>query len=177
MTEGLIGGGEISRRRSSEDKNLVVQSAGTEGKLPVCRSGSHIEGCRNKDDISTFQHHPSEDLRKAYIETDAETDFSKFRVEYGSGVSGSQSIRFFKILSAFYINVEEVDFSVAGNLLSASVKDIGGIENMSVLVTFRDGSRRKSRSRIPLQGQRAPARPVRLLFLHKQGNSVFHRGS
>ena len=65
--------GKMFRNEGMEDtycKTLIVLSTTAEENLPMCRSRSHIESGRYKDNMRASVHHDSRDLRETKIIAD-----------------------------------------------------------------------------------------------------------
>ena len=137
MTPGVIPGIHVPGRCGSDGVYLIVYGSLTEHQLPVERSCRHVKSCRHNDHFCALICHQPGKFRKTEIVADAKSYFAKLRIKNRYLLSRCKCFRFFKILTAFYINVKKMHLPVFSDLMSLSVKNIGSIVNMSILILLR----------------------------------------
>ena len=136
----MIPGVQVSGGGSSDGVYLVIHGSLAEHQLPVKGPCCHVKSSRHDDYLGAFVHHQPGKLREAEIVTDAKAHLSKFCIKNRHLVSRCQGIGFFKILTAFYINVKKMHLPVLTDLMTISVKDIGSVINIAGFISLRHTS-------------------------------------
>ena len=136
----MIPGVQVSGGCSSDGVYLVIHGSLAEHQLPVKGPCCHVKSSRHDDYLGAFVHHQPGKLRKTEVVTDAKTHLSEFRIKNRHLISRCQGIGFFKILTAFYINIKKVHLPVFSDLMAVPVKNIGSIIYMTGFVSFRHTS-------------------------------------
>ena len=103
------------------------------------RAGGHIERRRDQHHPRLGQRHQPRQLRKPDIVADTQAHPSKFRVKYRHFIARRQGVRLPELLAPVHMDVEQVHFPVAGNLMALPVKDIGRVVNLAPQPQFRHG--------------------------------------
>ena len=91
------------------------------------RAGGHVEGGRDQDQLCPLVSHDPEKLGEANVKADGDAQLAQRCVDHGDLVPGGQSVGLHEALTARHVDVEEMDFPVAGQLLPFGRKEVTGV--------------------------------------------------
>ena len=103
------------------------------------RTGGHIEGGGDKNDLCAPQTHTAGQLLEPQVEADAKPHGAEFRFKGSDGIAGGEGVGFHESLPALHIDVKEMCLAVLGQKLTLTAVDIAGVVDFSVS-QFRQGT-------------------------------------
>ena len=102
-------------------------------------TGGDCKLSRKKDQLGAPAGKTADVFREPDVKTDGDSEPAQFGIEDAVVIPGREGVRFVEGELIFQVDIEHMDFAVAGKQITVPVKDIAGVKQFSLL-RFRNAS-------------------------------------